>query len=426
MKRNRFVVLLILCIWFVISFITNILGPVMPVLIDNFKLSLTLAAFLPFSFFLAYGVMSIPAGMMIEQYGEKRSMLAAFGLTFIGSFLFALFPVYSMAIISLFIIGIGMAMLQVIINPLMREAGGEEHFAYNSALAQLIFGAASFISPFVFTYLMLHMNSVRDRNFLIDTLRLVTPKELPWSSLYWLFSTIIVIMIIVISLIRFPKVELKEEERTGAFHSYMELFRKKQVILYFLGIMAYVGTEQGLANWMSKFLYTYHGYNPEVEGASAIAWFWGLMSVGCLIGLLILKLADSKLVLKVVTLLAMLTVVIALTGSASIALMAFPVAGFFLSVMYSIIFSLALNSVEKHHGAFSGILCSGIFGGALVPLIIGWIGDQIGLRYAMFFLFVTLGYILAIPYWAQPLVDNKTIKLKELFARKSLRVSTNK
>lgn len=425
MKRNRFIVFLILCIWFVISFITNILGPVMPILIDNFKLSLTLAAFLPFSFFLAYGIMSIPAGMMIEKYGEKKSMLAAFSLTFIGSFLFALLPVYSIAIVSLFIIGIGMAMLQVIINPLMREAGGEEHFAYNSALAQLIFGAASFISPFVFTYLMLRMNREGESNFFIETLRLITPEELPWSSLYWIFSLIIVFVIIVTGLVRFPKVELKEEERTGAFQSYMELFKKKQVILYFLGMMAYVGTEQGLANWMSKFLYSYHGYNPAVEGASAIAWFWGLMSVGCLIGLLILKLLDSKLVLKVVSLLAMLTVAAALTGSAQVALVAFPVAGFFLSVMYSIIFSLALNSEEKHHGAYSGILCSGIFGGALVPLIIGWIGDQIGLRYAMFFLFITLGYILIIPFWAQPLVDNKTIKIKELFAGKLLRVSAN-
>lgn len=426
MKRNRFIVLLILCIWFVISFITNILGPVMPILIDNFNLSLTLAAFLPFSFFLAYGVMSIPAGMMIEKYGAKKSMITAFSLTFMGSFLFALIPVYSIAIVSLFIIGIGMAMLQVIINPLMREAGGEEHFAYNSALAQLIFGAASFISPFVFTYLMTHMKMVEESNILIDALRIITPEELPWSSLYWIFSLIIVFVIIVTGLVRFPKVELREEEKAGAFKSYIELIKKRQAILYFLGMMAYVGTEQGLANWMSKFLYTYHGYNPEVEGASAIAWFWGLMSVGCLIGLVLLKLLDSKLVLKIVSLLAMLTVAIALTGSAQVSRAAFPVTGFFLSVMYSVIFSLALNSEEKHHGAYSGILCSGIFGGALVPLIIGWIGDQIGLRYAMFFLFITLGYILSIPFWAQPLVDNKTIKMKELFAGKLLRVSTNK
>lgn len=418
MRRNKWIVLLILFIWFVISFITNILGPIMPVLIDNYQLSLTLAAFLPFSFFLAYGIMSIPAGMLIERFGEKPSMLVAFGLTFAGSFLFALFPAYSIALASLFIIGIGMAMLQVVINPLMREAGGEEHFAFNSALAQLIFGAASFVSPLVFTYLMRELNGYTGGgNLFIHSLSLLIPKELPWSSLYWIFSIILIFMLLVISFIKLPKVELKDEERVGAFESYVELFRKKQVLLYFFGIMAYVGTEQGLANWMSKFLNTYHGFNPEVEGASAISWFWGLMSVGCLLGLLILKLFDSKLILKVFSLLAMVTVALALFGSAEISLWAFPTTGFFLSIMFSVIFSLALNSEEKHHGSFSGILCSGIFGGALVPLIIGWMGDQIGLRFAMIFLFFTLGYILSIPFWAKPLIDNKTVRLATLFTK---------
>lgn len=418
MRRNKFVVFLILCIWFVISFITNILGPIMPVLIDNFQLSLTLAAFLPFSFFLAYGVMSIPAGMMIERFGEKSSMLFAFGLTFAGSFLFAIFPVYLMALASLFIIGIGMAMLQVIINPLMREAGGEEHFAFNSVLAQLIFGAASFVSPFVYTYLVAEFKAYHPGgNPLIGLLRNVVSAEIPWNSLYWIFSVVIAVMILVILLIKLPKVELNEDEKVGAIQSYLELIRKKKVILYFLGIMAYVGTEQGLSNWMSKFLNTYHGFSPEAEGASAIAWFWGLMSVGCLLGLVILKLMDSKLVLRIFSLLAMLTVVFALFGSATVSLWSFSLSGFFLSVMFSVIFSLALNSEEKHHGSFSGILCSGIFGGALVPLVIGWIGDQIGLRWAMLFLFITLGYILSVSFWANPLVNNKTVKIGELLKK---------
>ena len=415
MRRNKFVVFLILCIWFVISFITNILGPIMPVLIDNYNLSLTLAAFLPFSFFLAYGIMSIPAGIMIEYVGEKASMLIAFGLTFIGAFLFALLPNYSIALTSLFIIGIGMAMLQVIINPLMREAGGEEHFAFNSALAQLIFGAASFISPFVFTYLMHELNGYTGGgNIVIRLLGLVTPPNLPWNSLYWIFSVIIILMLLVLTFLRLPKIKLKEDEKVGAIDTYIGLFKDRQVILYFLGIMSYVGTEQGLANWMSKFLNTYHGYSPEVEGASAIAWFWGLMSVGCLLGLAILKLVDSKLVLRIFALLAIATVALALFGPSGLSLWAFPVAGFFLSVMFSIIFSLALNSVNKHHGSFSGILCTGIFGGALAPLIIGWIGDQIGLRSAMLFLFITLGYILSISFWAKPLINNKTVKITDL------------
>lgn len=135
---------MILGIWFVISFVTNILGPIMPAIIDNYHVSLTMAGFLPFSFFLAYGIMSIPAGILIERYGAKIAMLIAFGTSFAGALLFALYPVYEMALVSLFTIGIGMAMLQVIINPLMRVAGGEEHFAFYSVLAQLVFGAASF------------------------------------------------------------------------------------------------------------------------------------------------------------------------------------------------------------------------------------------------------------------------------------------
>ena len=81
MNKNNWIVLLILCIWFVISFVTNILGPMLPMIIDSFGLSLTLAAFLPFSFFLAYGIMSIPAGMIIERFGAKISILVDFSMT---------------------------------------------------------------------------------------------------------------------------------------------------------------------------------------------------------------------------------------------------------------------------------------------------------------------------------------------------------
>ena len=419
MKRNSFVVIFILFIWFVISFVTNVLGPLMPVIIENYKLSLGMASFLPFSFFLAYGVMSIPSGMLVEKYGAKKSMMMAFTLNFAGALLFALFPTYIMALASLFIIGIGMAMLQVIINPLMRVSGGEEHFAFYSVMGQLVFGGASFVSPFVFTYLMKNLSGYAGGgNFFIDGLSKLIPEELPWSSFYWIFSVAFILMILIIWSIRFPKVTLKEDEKTGPVESYIELLKKRQVILYALGIMAYVGTEQGLANWMSKFLQTYHGINPVTEGAATISWFWGLMAVGCLVGLLLLKLFDSKIILKGVTILTMAAVFIALFGPVDVSRLAFSSTGFLIATMFSIIFSLALNSEKKHHGSFSGILCSGIFGGALIPLIIGWLGDMFGLKIGMLFLFVTLGYILSIGFWAKPIISNKTISFNKEHSEK--------
>jgi fucose permease len=140
MKRNYYIVALIMLTFFVISFVTNVIGPLVPDIINGFNLSLTLVAVLPFAFFIAYGVMSIPSGMLIERYNEKKMMIVGFIIAFVGSLLLALFPNYLTAVLSLFIIGCGFAMLQVVINPLLRTAGGEEHYAFNSVLAQLIFG----------------------------------------------------------------------------------------------------------------------------------------------------------------------------------------------------------------------------------------------------------------------------------------------
>jgi FHS family L-fucose permease-like MFS transporter len=409
-QRSLFIVILIFVIFFVISFLTNIIGPLVPDIIRSFNLNLTLVALLPFAFFIAYGVMSIPAGFLVERYKEKPVMAAAFGVAFLGALFFSLVPTYQVAIISLFLIGIGMAALQVAINPLLRVSGGEEHFAFNSVLAQLFFGGASFLSPRVFTYLVTRLRGPRSGdNILIRGLSKVTPARLPWISLYWVFALLTLVMVAVILLVRFPRVERTEEERAGGWETHKKLFGNKIVILFFFGIFAYVATEQGTANWISQFLSVYHGYDPQLVGARTVSWFWGLMTVGCLLGLLLLKLWDSRKVLVVFVSAALLFLSAALFGPGPLALYAFPLMGFAASVMWSIIFSLALNSLDKHHGTFSGILCTGIIGGAIGPLIIGWLGDRFGLRVGMLFLYLTLGYILSIGFWARPLITNKTI-----------------
>ncbi|WP_276371289.1 MFS transporter [Chryseolinea sp. H1M3-3] len=415
MKSNRIIVPLIFLIFSVISFLTNILGPLVPDIIDSFNLSIGIAGFLPFSFFVAYGVMSIPSGILIEKYSEKKVLIAAFILAFAAALVFAIIPTFQMALLSLFSIGIGMAMLQVVINPLLRHAGGEEHFAFNSVLANFFFGAASFLSPLLYSAMVSNIHSNNASGIILFFNKLVTP-ELKWVSLYWVFALTCLIMIVVIGLIKFPKVELKADEKIDTGVAFKDLLRNNNVILYFIGIFAYVGTEQGIANWMSKFLQLYHGIDPATGGASAISYFWGLITVGCFLGLLLLKLFDSRGVLVVFASGGIITLSMALFGSMNIALIAFPATGFFLSIMWSVIFSLGMNSVPHHHGTFSGILCTGIVGGAVVPLIIGGIAELIGLKLAMLFLFITLGYILSIGVWAKPIINNAVVKnWNELF-----------
>ncbi len=354
MRKNLGMLALIMAFWFTISFISNILGPLIPDIIHNFNLSdLAMAGFIPTSFFLAYAIMSIPAGLLIDRFGEKPVLFGGFLMPFIGTILFACMHTYPMLLASSFIIGLGMAMLQTVLNPLQRTVGGEENYAFIAELAQFMFGIASFLSPLVYTYLIRELDPATytaGKGFFIDLLADITPREMPWVSLYWVFTILLLVMLIAVGVSRFPKIELKEDEKSGSKDSYLALFKQKYVWLFFLGIFCYVSTEQGTSIFIS--------------------------------------------------------------------MIAFPAVGFSISMMYSIVFSLALNSASQHHGSFAGILCSAIVGGAGGPMIVSTLADATSLRTGMLFILVFVGYITFIGFWACPLINNKTVRLKDLFKQR--------
>jgi FHS family L-fucose permease-like MFS transporter len=412
MVRSRYIVGLILLIFFVMSFLTNIPGAIIPDIITNFSVSLTVVALLPFFFFSAYGVMSIPAGFLVERFSEKPVMIASFAAGLAGSLSIALHPSFLVIIIASFVIGAGMAALQVAINPLLRVAGGEEHFAFNSAFAQLVFGAASFLSPRIYSYIVEHRGTSASALPPLRLLDRLTPANLPWVAIYWIFAAATVVMIAILIFSRMPRVDRKSDERAGTLSMYRDLLRKRVVWLFFGCVFAYVASEQGTANWISQFLATYHHADPHTTGANAVSWFWGLLTLGCLLGMFLLKLFDSRRVLIGFSAATILCLTVALFGPAKVSIVAFPLVGFFASIMWPVISSLALNSVAEHHGSFAGILCTGIVGGAFGPIIIGRLGDLFGLRLGMSFLYLTFGCVLSVGFWAKPLITNATILQK--------------
>jgi fucose permease len=100
---------------------------------------------------------------------------------------------------------------------------------------------------------------------------------------------------------------------------------------------------------------------------------------------------------------------LAVFGSDAVSVVAFPLIGLGASAMWPMIVSLALNSVSEHHGTVSGILCTGIAGGAIVPLAIGYISDHFGLRVGILLLYLAFGWVLGIGFWANPIVNNETV-----------------
>src|SRR5438034_9282389 len=114
-QKNYKIIVYIMAVFFLISFVTNIIGPLIPLIIKWYALSYALAGFLPFSFFVAYGIISIPAGFLLERRGQSVTMLGAFCLNALGCLLIATSASYLAVVAGLFVIGLGMAMLRVVL-----------------------------------------------------------------------------------------------------------------------------------------------------------------------------------------------------------------------------------------------------------------------------------------------------------------------
>jgi len=412
-KINYPLVILINFIFFESGLVASVIGAIIPDIIVTYNLGYGIAGIFIFSYFIAYGVVAIPAGWLGERTSIKTVLLLALVVGFLGTFLFALFPIYAIALISLFLIGCCLAAAQVNLMPLLRVAVGGENLAFYTLFMTLLFGVGSFISPHIYSYFVNHLYSNdTNSNLILHFLERRLSPETKWVAVYWVSSAALLLTLIVISFIRFPRIKLEESEKTGTRSSYKQLLRDKRVIMFFLAIFFYVFCEQGVANWISQFLKNYHDVPPQTTGAFTLSYYWILLTVGCSLGMFLVKFFDSRRIMSVAASMALVALLTALWGGKDISIIAFALIGLFISVLWPISMELAFNSIDYHHGSFSGILFTGTIGGAIGPLLVGTVGDYFGLRFGMMILVIPLLYLLFISFWTKPIVKNKTHSLK--------------
>jgi len=396
---NIGLVVFVMVVFFVISFITNIIGPLIPQFIKTYNLSLVLASFLPLSFFFSYGVFSVPAGILLERYGGKIVMLSAFIISSLGAALIILMPGYLSFIFSFFMIGTGMAILQVAINPILRYAVSGENFAFFSIIGQLAFGSASFLSPVFYRFLLEKKNFFGLHIF----------NDEPWLWIYVLFILAIIALLVFLYFLKIPGNQSTSEKFD--INVFSKFLNNRTSYFYFFGIFSYVGVEQGINNWSSEFLYQYHSLDPEKVGVEVISAFWGNLTIGTIISLFLVKLIDEKKLLSIYSLSSFIIAFLAIHGDSEISVLSFKLLGFSISGVWSVMISLGLNSVPKNHSVFTGILLTGIVGGAIFPFIVASIGQLFNLKVGMHFILIGLVYLFYVSFTAKPLISNKTIKL---------------
>src|SRR3989338_6635421 len=164
--------------------ITNVAGAIVPKIKETYQVSGSASSFLASVFFIAYGLTSVPFGMLINKFGTKFTLIFGSLITTIGVFMFASIPGYFANMAAMFICGVGITAIQVSANPLVKEVSNPEKYSRNLTLFMVLFGVGSYIAPNVVTF--------------------VKMRGLEWNYTYWIFTIISIVMLFGLALPKYP------------------------------------------------------------------------------------------------------------------------------------------------------------------------------------------------------------------------------
>ena len=373
--------------YFAFGAITNVAGAIIPKIRDSYQVSASLSAFLAATFFIAYGLTSIPWGIFMEKNSKKNTLIISSVITTLGVLLFAGIPGFAPNMAAMFLCGIGITGIQVALNPLVSEISDPQKYSRNLTAFMVINGVGSYLAPQLVTV-------IKNQGF-------------DWTMTYWIFTVIAVVMTLAIAFPKYPsKIAGDRDEEARAldagnisasaieearYHQALgpkknltfDLLTKNPLIyLYAVGIFLYVGVEVGVANTISFYLQdkldinSIMGDGAEAAKNLAISNYWGGLLVGRLVGSFVLDRIPGKTAIMIYISLAAVSLYFALTGDINQALWAFPAIGFFISIMFPTIYSTATNSfAPEYSSAISGILCTAIIGGAVIGPAMAYVAE---------------------------------------------------
>ncbi|HEZ1197072.1 TPA: sugar MFS transporter [Neisseria meningitidis] len=340
-------------LFFMMGFITCMNDILIPHLKEIFDLSYVQAMLIQFCFFTAYAVMSIPMGAFVGKVGYKNGVIGGFLLTAVGCLLF--YPAagshsYAVFLGALFILASGVTLLQVAGNPyvtLLAKPGKE---SATLTLVQAFNALGTTIAPQIGAFLIL-----ADATQTVSKAEQISSVQIPYLGL----AGLLIILAVFVKMIRLPDArKIAAEESAHNHDGKTGVWQYKHLVFGTAGIFCYVGAEVSIGSLMVNVL----GYLKGLDHASAahyLSFYWGGAMVGRFLGSAVMaKFAPNRY--------------LAFNASAAVVLLAI---GFFNSIMFPTIFSLATKGLGKFTNAASGVLCTAIVGGAVVPVVQGWVAD---------------------------------------------------
>lgn len=376
--------------YFTFGIVLNVVGVMIPVLINQFHLSLFEGGLLAFALYIPFGVCSIPAGLAADRFGGKPVVLSGMFLMAAGCGTIPFAKGFASIMLAAFVIGSGIALLETAGNPLIERLDRCENYHRNLTLTIGFCGIGAFAGPFCLSALQSHGQ--------------------PWQRLYEGYTALCVLLLLLLALFVFPEREMAAE---GKLHprEIAKLLSHPIAVTYFLAIFFYVGAEVGTASWIVKFYQQVHGLGVEVSGATdrnpllrnlpalpalTVSLFWGMQGLGRLTSAPGIRKLGARSMLRLYALGATSCLLLAILGPVNLTAIGFTACGFFTSVLFTLLFSGAIHTFKESQGTLSGLLVTASIGGAVIPPLVGLSADHFGIRMAMMVPLICFLYVLAI------------------------------
>jgi len=401
-------------LFFMWGFMTVVVDAFVPRLKEVFELSHGRANLVQVAWFLAYFVFSIPAGILISKISYKWGIVTGLTICGIGCLLFipaASTRMFVFFLLALFSLAGGITILQVAANPFVAALGPEKTASSRLNLSQTFNSFGTFLGP-IFAVAFLLSDKIKSSDEIAALSS--NAKETYFASEasavqspFMYIAFFFILMAVIFSIIKLPKILGTEGNKSGA---YADAFKYKNLILGIVGIFVYVGAEvaigtnlvsyflsmdldkvvpknsfmNGIASFISE---TFNGKPISQIDAKGIVgcfviFYWGGAMIGRLIGTFLTRIFNPGYVLAAFTLGAIVLILITMNTGGILSMWTVLAIGLFNSIMFPTIFTLALDGLGDFKPIASGLLCSAIVGGAVIPFLFGSLIDGVGFKYA--------------------------------------------
>ena len=365
-ETQKFAFIAMTCLFFFWGFITVLNDILIPFLKESFDLNYTQAMLVQFCFFGAYFIVSPFAGKLIDKVGYQQGIVLGLLTTAAGCLLFypsAEVHIYALFLFSFFVLASGITILQVAANPYVAALGPEKTAASRLNLAQAANSFGTTVGPIVGSMLILGAVAAD-----------ATAVQMP----YVMLGALLVAAALLFRFIKLPVLAHVEAQETDSEDS---VWNHRPLVLGALAIFLYVGGEVSIGS----FLVNYFSESSiaglsSAEAGEMVAYYWGAAMIGRLVGAALMNYIAATKYLAINALIAIVMIVVSMNTTGDTAMWSILAVGFFNSIMFPTIFTMAVKGLGSMTSKGSGLVCQAIVGGALIPVVQGVAADSIGIQ----------------------------------------------